>query len=301
MQIPILLITYNRPDHLRRRLIELLENEKASLVIISIDYCSDLLTAENNLVINGFQLRHGNRIRVIHRKNNLGIAKHLPVAVSEVLSEFSYVIVIEDDIRIGHGAINHFVSASWLLDSKPEIFTIGGFGPTFWMGSNIRRNKWRESIYFSAWGWMTSKTKWQNYHADLSDEKINESLFEIRNYPKLTSRQKNTWSLRFRKIQKSPEFTWDIQMQYWTFRLGKKHLLPVMRILENQGFSDLRSANTSDERPRWMGKERTHQKQTTMGTSSSLFSKLYIFADSYTIGGDRQLVWIKKLFPRQKR
>ena len=301
MQIPVLCITYNRPDYLRRRLIELLENEKVELVIISIDYCSDLITSENNLVIERFLLQHQNRIRVIQRKKNLGIARHLPVAVSEVLSEFKYVIVIEDDIKIGHGAIKQFVSATSLLDSKPEIFTIGGFGPTFWLGSNIRRNKWRESIYFSAWGWMTSKIKWQEYNASLSDEKINEALFEIQNYPKLNSRQINTWTLRFRKVQKNPEFTWDIQVQYWTFRLGRKHLLPVMRILENQGFSDLRSANTSDHRPRWMGKERTYQKQSTMGTSSRLISKLYTFADSYTIGGDRKLVWITKLFPRQKK
>ncbi len=289
MMVPILLLTYNRPDFLRKRLFELLEMEKVNLVIVSIDYCSDRLKAENKSVINDFLNLHKENLRVIQRDSNLGIAHHLPQAVSEVLSEFSHVIVIEDDIRIGRGSISHFVSASKLLDSRPEIFTIGGFGPTFWTLSRIRQNKWRESLYFSAWGWMTSKSKWDLYQADLSKLNVDSPLDLDSNILRLNSKQEMIWMRRFKKVKSNPNFTWDIQVQFWTFRLGMKHLLPTMRILENQGFSDPRSVNTINKRPRWMGKERVHEKQSNMKITSTLVSKIYNFVDSYTIGGDRKI------------
>ena len=196
MSIPILLLTYNRPDYLRDRLIELLEIEKVELIIISIDHYSEKLTLENLSVISKFTFDHKDKIRVIQRNQNLGIAHHLPIAVSEVLAEFSYVIVIEDDIRIGRGAISHFISARKILDSNPDIFTIGGFGPSVWMFSRFRSNKWRESIYFSAWGWMTSKSNWADYQSDLSEEVIEETLFNKRTSPKLNARQRLIWMQR---------------------------------------------------------------------------------------------------------
>lgn len=294
----MLLLTYNRPNFLRNRLFELLEIEKVELVIVSMDYCTEAIKLENLSVLDEYIIRYRNKLRVIQRDQNLGIAHHLPTAVSEVLAEFSYVIVIEDDIRIGRGAISHFVSARELLDLDSDLFTIGGFGPTFWIFSRFRRNKWRESIYFSAWGWMTSKSSWADYEANLSAEVMEESLFNYRTSPALNPGQRLKWMRRFKKVQRNPHFTWDIQVQYWTFRLGKKHLLPTMRILENQGFSDSRSVNTRNCRPRWMGKEKVYQNDIKMQISSSFSARFFIYMDSHTIGGDRELKWIRKLLPR---
>lgn len=295
MTIPVLLLTFNRPDYLRKRLSELLQQEETEIVVVSVDYASDELLAKNLDVVKEFQSSHKSDLRVVLRTKNLGIAHHLPLAVSEVLEEFNYVIVIEDDIRIGRGALKHFKEAKSLLESDSKVLTIGGFGPTIWLFSRFRRNKWRESIYFSAWGWMTSKSSWEHYRTNLPNEMSVGSLFENENVFELKSQQKRKWERRFERIEKNPNFTWDIQVQYWTFRLGMKHLLPTMRILENQGFFDSRSINTVNARPRWMGKERVYESSRKMKTSGSGVSRFYCYLDSFTIGGDREIARIKKI------
>jgi hypothetical protein len=74
-----------------------------------------------------------------------------------------------------------------------------------------------------------------------------------------------------------------------------------MKILENKGFADSRSVNNRNHRPRWMGKEKIYQSEAKMKFSGSFSSLLYILLDSYTIGGDREIKWVRKLLPRSNR
>jgi hypothetical protein len=286
--IPVLILTYNRPEFLRDRLSELVYRDKYPYIVVSIDFDSDEMMSKNIKIIDEFKFRK-TKLECIPREINLGIARHLPTAVDDVLHNHNFVIVIEDDIKIGPNTVQMLANSSEIFNKREDVFTIGGFSWTAWLAQGIRPNRWRVTRYFSAWGWITSRKQWANYQQDLRNEKI-EELFKIHNPDiNLNSGQKRLWLKRFEKCQNMPNRTWDIPMQYWTFKLKKVHLLPTQRILENVGFNSNLSTNTKSNRPKWMGDARLSDRLIAKIVENRLITWSYQFIDSFTIADDQPL------------
>lgn len=301
-RIPVLVISYNRPEFLKRRLVELTNLNNAQPIIVSLDYHSEEMNQRYNSVLNEFLSSNAN-LSVVRNKENLGIARHLPFAVGKVLKNHSHTIVIEDDIAIGLGAIRSFEEAREYLDANPEILTIGGFTYSPWFARKIIKNKWRSSKYFSAWGWMTSQERWPQINQTLKEEEIRIVFQGHKGLDKLSRNQQDKWLHRFHKCKVYEERTWDIPVQYWSFKHGKKHLLPTFRIVENEGFGNLNSTNTKLSRPRWMGKFKVQNTQIEMRVAGRIVSYLMEIVDSFSIASDRNLTklnFLRKILRNDK-
>lgn len=300
MRIPVLILTFNRPRLLKKRLDEILVRDHYDNVIVSVDYHSIEMSTNYKQLLTEFIKKFPDELRVIHRSRNIGIARHLPIALDEIFESYESAIIFEDDIVVGPGVITSFVKANQILKKDESIFTIGGFTFSIWPLERIRRNTWRKTHYFSAWGWMTNRHQWSNYRQSLSGENLDELFTNRVKGIRLSRYQQRIWLTRFKKCQKDENRTWDIPLQYWTFVNRKHHLLPNFRILENEGFDAPESTNTRNSRPTWMFKMRLLDDVVEPDVKNNFFAGLMRMIDSFTIGGDRNITFYKKVITSLK-
>ena len=245
----IIVVGFNRPDFLRDQL-EFLSLHNIQNVIVSIDRNEEGVIDKE---IQHLSSQQYSNFTWRFRENNLGVGRHIPTVVSEVLSDFENCIVLEDDVRVSAGALK---SGLDILSTRlPEHYLTVGFFGGFWFKPWKRflfgRNCWRETEYFSAWGWGIQRESWSKYKQILDTDLIQTELSKSEVWNRKSLKSRSRWLRRFEKVALSPKFTWDYQMQYSAYVSQSKHLLPIFSAAENCGFEDARSTNTKLRKPRW--------------------------------------------------
>ena len=275
MQHPVLLIGYNRPECINRRLVELTKSDVLpKKVIISLDGIPEGVPFEEfnfDLVLLPFE------VSIIRRKENLGCSNHIILAVSEILLEYQTCIVIEDDVIIGKSFIGAISKGLSIMENHENIGIVGAFSPFHNRFFLSRKNSWRLSPYFSAWGWGTTSNFWQKFKT-ISNVASCQSELENSDYWRTLSKRKRAiWLKRFdRKV-------WDYNVQYILFLHSLSVLLPTYRLIDNEGFADLRSTHTKHVRP-WslFGEGLSEKKPEDFKTRGrcSIIRHLWSFVDS---------------------
>ena len=105
MQYPILLIGFNRPALISKRISQILSSELPPEVSIHISIDGPTSTPDGiarNTEIRKILDSHPDQMRfkIVYRSENLGLSNHVITAVSEILHGNEGVIVLEDDISI---------------------------------------------------------------------------------------------------------------------------------------------------------------------------------------------------------
>lgn len=250
MHSAILLLAYNRWDLVEKRLFELAKsNVKPTDVVLSVDGSPDPnLNQEREVHINRLKnLDLPFEFEVILRPINLGCSSHIITAVTETLNQYESVIVIEDDVSVSPFFLESMNEAFDLIALHDDVGTIGGFS-TFHKRSHFplffKANYWRKSRYFSAWGWGTTKEFWRSFVRVSEVKNLDEYLSQSSAWNNFSRRKKNIWLRRFNRG------VWDFNVQLALFKNDKFNLLPALRLIDNEGFSDERSTHTKHRRPR---------------------------------------------------
>lgn len=163
---PVLLYVYNRPQHLRRCVESLLDNElaKESEVFIFSDAAKDVEDAEAVSQVRQYihSLSGFGKIHITERDENWGLARSIIDGVTTVISEYGRVIVVEDDLVVApyflqfmndalemykdEERVGHIQACDFTNDtSLPDTFLIK------WTGS---------------WGWATWDRAWKHFNPD---------------------------------------------------------------------------------------------------------------------------------------
>jgi hypothetical protein len=90
----------------------------------------------------------------------------------------------------------------------------------------------------------------------------------------------------------NPKTTWDIQFQYTSFANDFYNIVPINRIVDNEGYSDSRASHTIENKPFWFKNGISDQKirpKVLRKNVSKLFNKM---VDSNTAAGDGRLTRI---------
>ena len=285
---PILLVGFNRPEKILERTKEILSWNPSDLYI-SIDAAKTSVERNSTREIRD-QLKPfivNPRVHLIFRSQNYGIKGHIPHAIDEILQKHSAIVVIEDDVQCSEIFYGEICKALNLHGN--DYLTVGGFSslPFRFFAT---RNRWRETRYFSAWGWGITRESWLKYERTIDVQNLHINLEGSKIWKKLSNSQKKTWIGRFSKVSTGEKITWDFQMQYSSFVHNYYHLNSLFRICENQGFSDERGTNTKSKRPLPLGR---------YYLNNSPFDKILLrripqialeFLDSFVIAGDRVLL-----------
>jgi hypothetical protein len=293
--IPILLIGFNRPELLKKRVHELLR-EKAKNIIISVDGCPQLRTEMQNVLTEIREVCLNRcQVSITLHEVNLGLSKHLTGEISKALMDYHEVIVLEDDIEISENFLENMKRGRTILNEIGINGIVSAFSPIKRNRFLRFKNKWRISPYFNCWGWLCTREAWESYVLNISEMDLNSELKSSSTWNQLSKWQQFLWLSRFIKIQRTPYHTWDIQFQYMCFKKEMMNLSPIFTFTNNEGFDDIRSVHTKGKKPRWMSNGKVNSElvdQMCVVPISQIFSKVI---EPNTTAGDSRLIRIRNI------
>ena len=230
---PIVVFTYNRPEHTLRTVDALLNNPLANDSDIIIYSDSARTTNHQNAVnevrnylstITGFR-----SIKVIHRDKNLGLAESIIQGVTEVLQESEKVIVLEDDMVVApyfleymNEALDQFVDDDRVISVHGYVFPVDIKLPEafFIQGADC-------------WGWATWRRGWEIFEPNgqfLLDELMRRHLIQEFDY-----NGAYPFSNMLKDQVKGANDSWAIRWHASAFLAGKLTLYPGRSLVHNSG------------------------------------------------------------------
>jgi len=230
---PIVVFTYNRPEHTLRTLSALLMNPLANESDIII-YSDSARTANHNKAVDEVrsylsELTGFRSIKVIHRDKNFGLAESIIQGVTEVLQESEKVIVLEDDMIVSpyflkymNEALDQFVDDDRVISVHGYVYPVDIILPEafFLPGADC-------------WGWATWRRGWQIFNPNgkyLLDELVRRHLVQEFDYNGAYP------FLNMLKDQiKGENDSWAIRWHAAAFLANKLTLYPGRSLVNNIG------------------------------------------------------------------
>lgn len=164
MRAPIVLFVYARPEHARLTVESLLANPEScehDLIVYS-DAAKDAEKVEavervRNYIksVEGF-----NSITLRNRPNNFGLAKSIISGVSEVLTAYDRVIVLEDDMVTSRYFLSYMNEALDRFEADGRVISIHGYVYPV-------RSALPEAFFLKGadcWGWATWRRGWAYFN-----------------------------------------------------------------------------------------------------------------------------------------
>jgi len=179
---PIVLVAFNRPEHFKKTLSALAQNECArdSTLYCYIDGAtnSDDSFSQKIIVdvINGHRKDFKN-VYITQRQINFGLAKNIIEAVTEIVSKYGKVIVVEDDIVTSNVFLTFMNDALRYYEKEDRVWHISAH-------SEINLEQRQDEIFLwrcmICWGWATWNNRWQYFQKDSEQliEEFNEQMIE---------------------------------------------------------------------------------------------------------------------------
>ena len=293
----LLLIGYNRPDLLLKRISEIAEMH-IQYVHISIDGGNESHTIKMRNLLNEAQglVSEKTNLKITHHRKNLGMSHHITESITTVLESHNSVVVVEDDIALNKNFFKNISIGLKILSARQQLGTVSAFSPLNYKGNRIINNMWRSTPYFYCWGWGCSKESWENYKINITDEDLAVSLSDSTSWNKLSNFQKNFWISKFDKVKENCKFTWDYQMQYASFKYDYLNLSPVFRFVDNVGFNDSKAVNTKGAKP-YLLRSPAKNMQIVKKNTNMINNYFYEFIDSNLLTRDSR---VSQLFQKHK-
>lgn len=166
---PVALFTYCRPEHTRKVLQALCENEEAkeSELFIFIDGPKDeanleLIEKINQVKAVCSEKQWCKKVEIINSPVNKGLAKSITEGVRRILNQYGKVIVLEDDIVTSKFFLQYMNDALTKYENHSEVVCISGYIYPI-------KEKLPETFFIKGadcWGWATWKRGWDIFEED---------------------------------------------------------------------------------------------------------------------------------------
>jgi hypothetical protein len=235
VDVPTLLIVFNRPDNVRR-VVAALRDVKPCLLFVAGDgprpdvpgdaaRCTQVRAALA-------EIDWECSLRVQFQESNLGCKQGPEVAITWFLSHVGKGIVLEDDCI---PTADFFPFCAELLDryeSDERVMMIGGHNP-------ISDRCGRETGYvFSrsspTWGWATWQRAWQHYDPELRDWGSPAARRTIRSW--IPASEFRMARRRFDLVRAGRLDAWDFAWIFTMLRRNALSVVPTSNLIDNIGF-----------------------------------------------------------------
>lgn len=247
---PIVLFVYNRTEHTKNTIEALKRNDlaKQSELFIYSDAAKkeediEKVTAVREYIkhIDGFKA-----VNIVERKTNFGLAKSIVEGVTDIVSQYGKIIVLEDDLVTKPGFLTYMNEGLDKYQSDSKVYSVSGY-------SYLRDAKVACDTYFlkicSSWSWATWKDRWEQFDLTCTgweclkkDRKLRKCFNFDYCYPfysllkrQMTNRETNSWAIKW----------------YWTvFKNNGLTLYPTGSLINNSGF-DGSGEHCSSSKKQW--------------------------------------------------
>ena len=230
---PIVVFTYNRPEHTQRTLNALLINPLANESDIII-YSDSARAANHNKAVYEVrsyltELTGFRSIKVIHRDKNFGLAESIIQGVTEVLQQSEKVIVLEDDMVVSPYFLEYMNEALEQFVDDDRVISVHGY--VYPVDIELP-----EAFFLpgaDCWGWATWRRGWALFNSDgqyLLDELVRRHLIQEFDYNGAYP------FLNMLKDQiKGKNNSWAIRWHASAFLANKLTLYPGRSLVNNIG------------------------------------------------------------------
>ena len=252
---PILLITFNRPNHTRRVLTEILKQEPLSLYVCQDGpregnendrvKCQEVKNVIYELT-SAYALAHPNFSLFTHYSSlNLGCGPGPAAGIDWFFENVEQGVVMEDDC-LPHP--DFFGYCEELLEKYKDNPQVRFINATLYDDSWHCENSYGFSHYMITGAWAAWSDTWQGFDLDLHD--MDAKAFH-KHVLKLTNNraEANWWYAKVLEIQHdmNKKSYWDYQMQIHLFRTNAITIHPAVNLISNIGFDEEGTHTWSDD------------------------------------------------------
>lgn len=166
---PIVLFVYDRLWHTQQTISALQLNKISSdseLFIYS-DGPKNDKSRENVAKVREYikTIEGFNKITIVIREKNLGLAKSIIEGVSNVIDKYGKVIVLEDDIVTSPSFLKFMNDALNFYENEEKVWHITGWNYPIENNDMSTAFLWR---LMNCWGWGTWKDKWKHFDKNVN-------------------------------------------------------------------------------------------------------------------------------------
>lgn len=255
---PILLITFNRPDHTRRVLTEILKQEPLSLYVSQDGAregnendrvkCQDVRNVVNELTDAYAVGQKDFLLHTLYQEKNLGCGSGPQAGITWFFENVEQGIIMEDDC-LAHP--DFFPYCEELLNRYKGT-------EVKFINSTLYDDRWTKALvpniditsyllpltcsygfsrYMVTGAWAAWRSTWQGFDLDLKDMSALKFAWHVY---RLTGNlaEAEWWWYQVRAIQqdKNKKSYWDYQMQIHLFRQNALTIHPAVNLISNIGF-----------------------------------------------------------------
>ena len=232
---PIALFVFNRPKHTKQVLAALSANPEffgSSLFI----YCDgarktsdvDKVECTRELVRN---LEHPAKT-IIEAESNCGLAESVIAGVTDLVTRFGRVIVVEDDLYLSTGFLAHMNAALDKYCDIPQIMQVSGF--MFPIQEFAERQENLFLPFISSWGWGTWSRAWNHFDAEAKGWKTLLTNAKLRH--KFNVNSSYDYSDMLIRQMTGQLDSWAIRWNWSVFKHGGLVSYPPVSFVSNSGF-----------------------------------------------------------------
>jgi len=253
LKTPVLLITFNRPEH-TRKVFETVKQQQPSRLFVFQDAPregnpNDEEKCRAVKAIFEEPMDWECDLKMLTPGENLGCGKGPATAITWFFENVEEGIILEDDC-LPHPDFFEFCEI--LLEKyrhNPKISFIGG--SSFQKSSKkYPYSYYFGSGYYGTWGWATWKRIWRNfdYYLQTIDKKLMYQL--IQQYFK-EPRQREYWKEIFYHVKKDRfnDTCWDYQFYFSVWKNNLLAIIPYYNLITNIGYDENGTHTTSDKHP----------------------------------------------------
>lgn len=231
---PVVLFVYNRPEHTKKTLDTLSNNEfsaQTDLVVYS-DAAKNQAAEESVKQVRNIIRQYSScfaNVKIVERNINCGLAKNIIEGVTQVVNEYGQVIVLEDDIVTSPAFLEFMNSALAEYKNSERVWHISGWNYPINTDDLPDVFFWRT---MNCWGWATWADRWQHFTKNPQQLVQSWSKDEIKRFN--LDGKYNFWSQVTANVQGKLN-TWAI---FWYATIFKHHglcLNPAQSYVANIG------------------------------------------------------------------
>lgn len=236
--IPILLITFNRPDHTKQT-IEALRVQQPPLLYVFQDGVRegnerDAVNCPAVRAVIEKEIDWKCELHTHFSKRNRGCRDAIIYAISSVLKEHESVIVVEDDIITSPAFYTYMCKALEYYRNRPTVWSISGHSHSpskFQVPADYDYDVFASPRLFN-WGWGTWRDRWER--TDWSMSYYNELMrhpYEMQAF----SRVGDDMIPMLRDEHEGRSSAWDIQFTFAHFANNAISIVPCISYTYNTG------------------------------------------------------------------
>ena len=224
---PVIVFAYNRPDHLRKTLTWLGQNELAneSTLYIFCDGPKPNATDEQLAKVQAARMvAHElaivptfKEVHIFEREENLGLGTSVITGVTEIINKHGRAIVLEDDLETSPYFLSYMNQCLEHYDARKSVFSISGLSrphPERFYPKDYPYDVY-VSITHHPTGWATWADRWKQVDWDVKDFVI------VKNDPQMLQAFRRAEHCQYEEL----EWQQREQVNVWSARFAFAHFV----------------------------------------------------------------------------